>query len=127
MQLLPDPLLAQLSDLIAAQMGLHFPRERLPDLERGIHSAARDLGFEETGDDLIAHYADGSRSVVRQVQRALDNVRDKFRRSQGGRATIDLDYLIYCPSHRLVRVNASALDASRIVDAGSRDHLPARI
>ena len=41
--------------------------------------------LEETEDDLIVHYANQSKSVVRQVQRALDNVRDKFRRTQGGR------------------------------------------
>lgn len=53
------------------------------------------------------------------MQRALDNVRDKFRRSQGGRA-IDLDYLIYCPAHRLVEINAAALDPSRVADAARR-------
>jgi chemotaxis protein methyltransferase CheR len=36
-------LLAQLSDAIAAQMGLHFPKARWCDLERGIHAAAREF------------------------------------------------------------------------------------
>ena len=41
----------------------------------------KDGTLEETDDGLIAHYADRSKSVVDQVQRALDNVRDKFRRN----------------------------------------------
>lgn len=86
----------------------------------------KDGTLEETGDGLIAHYAGRSKSVVDQVQRALDNVRDKFRRTQGGRA-IDLDYLIYCPAHRLVGINAAALDPSRVVDATHRAQLPERI
>ncbi len=86
----------------------------------------KDGTLEETADGLIAHYADRSKSVVDQVQRALDNVRDKFRRTQGGRA-IDLDYLIYCPAHRLVGINAAALDPSRVVDATHRAQLPERI
>jgi len=40
-------LLAQLSDVIAAQMGLHFPRARWHDLERGIRAAARELDFRD--------------------------------------------------------------------------------
>ena len=86
----------------------------------------KDGTLEETEDGLIAHYADRSKSVVDQVQRALDNVRDKFRRTQGGRA-IELDYLIYCPAHRLVGINAAALDPSRVVDATQRAQLPERI
>jgi len=39
--------LSQLSELIAAQMGLHFPRERWPDLERGIRSAAREFDLKD--------------------------------------------------------------------------------
>jgi chemotaxis protein methyltransferase CheR len=40
-------LLAQLSDVIAAQMGLHFPRARWHALERGIRAAARELDFPD--------------------------------------------------------------------------------
>jgi chemotaxis protein methyltransferase CheR len=40
-------LLAQLSDLIAARLGLHFPRARWSDLERGIRTAARELDFPD--------------------------------------------------------------------------------
>jgi len=44
---MPEILLPRLSDFVAAQMGLHFPMERWRDLERGIHSAARDFGFTD--------------------------------------------------------------------------------
>ena len=83
--------------------------------------------LEDTDSGLIAHYADGSKNVVRQVHRAIDNVREKFRRAQGGRASLDLDYLIYCPSHRIARVNAAGLDAVRVVDATTRGQLAERI
>ena len=39
---------SQLSDIIAETMGLHFPRERSADLQRGVAEAARELGFEDT-------------------------------------------------------------------------------
>jgi len=42
----PESLLARLSDFVASQMGLHFPRERWGELERGTLAAARELGFE---------------------------------------------------------------------------------
>jgi len=44
---LPDSLLSRLSDFLASQMGLHFPRERWRDLERGIAAAARESGYTE--------------------------------------------------------------------------------
>lgn len=44
---LPDTLLSQLSELVAAQIGLRFPVERWRDLERGIGSAAREFGFKD--------------------------------------------------------------------------------
>lgn len=43
-----DTRLSQLSDFVAAQMGLHFPRQCWRDLERRISSAARELDFKDT-------------------------------------------------------------------------------
>lgn len=40
-------LLANLSGLVAARMGLHFPAERWRDLARGVESAARELDFAD--------------------------------------------------------------------------------
>lgn len=39
---------SRLSELIAETTGLHFPPERLADLQRGVAGAARELGFEDT-------------------------------------------------------------------------------
>ena len=42
---LPDALLSQLSDFLEVHMGLHFPRQRWHDLERGVAAASRDAGY----------------------------------------------------------------------------------
>jgi chemotaxis protein methyltransferase CheR len=42
-----DIMLSRFSEFVAAQMGLHFPKERWSDLERGIASAAGEFGFDE--------------------------------------------------------------------------------
>ena len=47
--------------------------------------------------------------------------------SESGPRKLKLDYLIYCPDHRVLKVNSAAFDMSRIVDAGAKDGLPARI
>ncbi len=83
--------------------------------------------LEQTASGLVKTYPDGSKSVGEQVQRSLDGIRRKFRAVHGPGATLDLDYLIYCPDHRLHALNAAALDASRIVDAEQRDRLAERI
>ena len=46
-QAVPHVLLAQLSDLIAARLGLHFPKARWRALERGIRAVARELEFSD--------------------------------------------------------------------------------
>ncbi len=42
-----DTELSKISELVAEQTGLHFPVNRLHDLERGICSAAREFGFKD--------------------------------------------------------------------------------
>jgi chemotaxis protein methyltransferase CheR len=42
-----EQVLHRISDVVAAQMGLHFPPERWRDLERGIASAAREFGLAD--------------------------------------------------------------------------------
>lgn len=42
-----DQLLSQLSGFITARFGLHFPKKRWRDLERGITGAAGDFGFND--------------------------------------------------------------------------------
>jgi len=83
--------------------------------------------LEETPAGLVKVYPDGAKSVAEQVQRALDGLRQKFRQVHRGHGGLELDYLLYCPDHRMQNVNAAALDRSRIVDAGDRDRLADRI
>jgi len=45
--------LAQVSELVSALMGLHFPEGRYRDLERGIESASIDFGFDNNIDEFI--------------------------------------------------------------------------
>jgi len=47
---LPDSLLSLLSDFLESQMGLHFPRVRWRDLERGIIAASRESGYAQAED-----------------------------------------------------------------------------
>ncbi|HEX2767686.1 MAG TPA: CheR family methyltransferase [Geobacteraceae bacterium] len=42
-----DQLLAQCSEFITLRFGLHYPKKRWRDLERGLIRAARDLGFTD--------------------------------------------------------------------------------
>ena len=42
-----DQLLAQCSEFITLCFGLHFPKKRWRDLERGLIRASRDLGFTD--------------------------------------------------------------------------------
>lgn len=42
-----DLLLSQLSEVLAARMGLHFPKDRWRDLERGVVSAAEEFHFND--------------------------------------------------------------------------------
>jgi len=47
-QPLSDFLLDEVSCSLAKQTGLHFPRERWPDMERGLSAAAREMEFPST-------------------------------------------------------------------------------
>lgn len=47
--ILTDVLRLQLCEFIAERIGLHFPAERWPDLERGLHGVAEDFGFQGIG------------------------------------------------------------------------------
>ena len=81
--------------------------------------------LDESADGLIKRYSDGRKNVASQIHRTLDSIRDQFKRQSGH--DILLDYLIYCPDHRLLDLNAVGLSASRIVDARDASHLADRI
>ncbi|MCY4469009.1 MAG: nuclease-related domain-containing protein [Thiotrichales bacterium] len=79
------------------------------------------------GDGLVKQYEDGDKNVNDQIRRSVDKVRQKFKWQHGSVRKLGLDYLIHCPDHRVVKVNAAALDMTRIVGAGARDGLAGRI
>ena len=83
--------------------------------------------LDETEAGLVKRYPGHTRLVGDQLRRSLEGIREKFKWMHGPRPGLDLDYLIYCPDHRVVRLNAAALDPSRIVDASSRQTLAGRI
>jgi hypothetical protein len=83
--------------------------------------------LSETGAGLIKRYEDGDKNVSVQIRRSVDKIRAKFDWQHGNGAGLALDYLIYCPDHRVLSVNAAALDMSRIVDANAKDGLAQRI
>lgn len=77
----------------------------------------------ETVNGLEKRYADGARSVVRQIRRNVDSVKGKFRRLHPDKDRPTVDYLFYCPDHRVIDLNAAGLDPARIVDASKRGKL----
>ena len=80
------------------------------------------------GDDgLVKQYEDGDKNVNDQIRRSVDKVHQKFKRQHGAKRKLKLDYLIYCPDHRVLKVNSAALGMNRIVDASAKDGLPVRI
>ncbi len=82
--------------------------------------------LDETERGLVKRYDDGAKNVGDQVRRSLENLREKFKWQNAGIRPLRLDYLVYCPDHRIKALNAAALDRSRIVDA-TDDDLAARI
>jgi len=42
-----ESLLSRFSEFVAAQIGMHFPRQRWSDLQRGIRAALKDFGFQD--------------------------------------------------------------------------------
>ncbi len=62
-------LLSQLSERIDSEMGLHFPEDRLHDLERKIRHAALDFGF----DDAESHNVGATVSNISRMNKISCN------------------------------------------------------
>lgn len=83
--------------------------------------------LEETDEGLVKRYAKGEKNAVQQIHRSIDKVREKFKRQKNSQRPLEVDYLIYCPDHKVVKVNAAGVDMQRIVDARSKNQLAKRI
>ena len=82
----------------------------------------------ESAQGLEKHYYGGEKKLVyTQVQRNLGNLRTKFSRSSSKHSNLNVDYLIYCPDHRIVNLNAASVDRARTIDAQTKDLLAKRI
>ena len=83
--------------------------------------------MHETEQGLEKHYSSGPKLVHSQVQRNIGVFRDKFKGAIHRSASLNIEYLIYCPDHRVIDVNAAGVDMSRTVDATSMKSLSDRV
>lgn len=83
--------------------------------------------LQETESTLIKDYGSSQKNVGDQLHRSIDHIRDKFKLQNPSGERLSIDYLVYCPEHRITRLNSAALDRNRIVDAGARVGLVERI
>jgi hypothetical protein len=82
--------------------------------------------LEESGEELFKNYWGGIRkSVNAQISRTIDNIKEKFQQVHGSK--IKVDYMIFCPDYSVKRINAIALNRSRIVDATNANRITNRI
>ncbi len=83
--------------------------------------------LEEMDEGLVKRYSAGPKSLDSQIQRNIGSIRDKFSSQHGDEQGLIVDYLIYCPDYRVLKINAAGIDKIRTVDAPARDQLPQRI
>ena len=84
--------------------------------------------LQESERGLEKHYKNGDPKLVySQVRRNFELLRDKFRKQNPGSPKLKIDYLIYCPDHKVAAINAAGIDMARTVDARARENLPQRV
>ena len=81
--------------------------------------------LDESSEGLVKRYADGRKNVATQIHRNIKGIRDQFKRQSG--RELEVDYIIYCPDHKVRDLNAAGIDASRIVDATTASSLTERV
>jgi hypothetical protein len=82
--------------------------------------------LEETAEGLAKRHGGKAQLIPVQMARTAETLRAKLGRSLD-RDDIRLDYLLYCPDHRVVAPTTAGMSAERIVDASRRDRLCAVI
>ena len=82
--------------------------------------------LEEAADGLFKQYRDKRKSVARQMQRSIDALQARYKQGHGGRPLV-LDYLLYCPDHRVVSPATAGIAPERIVDAKTAGQLSEKI
>jgi hypothetical protein len=81
--------------------------------------------LEETDQGLVKWYGSDDKSVVGQMNRSLNQIRNKFQFLHGKSEEPSYSFLLYCPDYRVKNVNAAGLDEDCIVDATSKAKLSA--
>jgi hypothetical protein len=80
----------------------------------------------ETPEGLVKAYPNKRKNVAVQIQRSVDSLQSRFRHGHAG-VGMALDYLLYCPDHRVLSPATAGIAPDRIVDAGKAGQLAARI
>lgn len=82
--------------------------------------------LKDTDHGLVKEYAFKSKNLHTQIGDSIDVIRKKFSEQRHNHGLI-VDYLLYCPDHRVRNINSPMLDMSRIVDSTSDAELIQRI
>ncbi len=72
--------------------------------------------LEETPDGLVKRYPDKPKVVKVQMQRSIDALQSRFKQGHKGER-LTVDYLLYCPDHRVASPATAGIAPERIVDA----------
>ncbi|NGZ27978.1 MAG: ATP-binding domain-containing protein [Magnetococcales bacterium] len=83
--------------------------------------------LHEMDGGLYKDYASGSKDVVQQIHRSLNNVREKYKSIHGAKDRLNIDYLLYCPDYNIKNLNSVGIDASHIVDASNSRQIEKQI
>lgn len=78
--------------------------------------------LDETAEGLAKRHGGKSLLLPVQLARTAESLRARLVRSLDG-AAVQLDYLLYCPDHRVASPATAGLPPERVVDAGRRDDL----
>ena len=78
--------------------------------------------LDETAEGLAKRHGGKSQLLPVQLARTADSMRARLDRSLEGGA-VALDYLLYCPDHRVASPATAGLPPERVVDASQRDDL----
>ena len=100
-----------------------------------VNRAGRVLVIEQKNGPLVEtpqglekhYYGEKKKLVYTQIQRNLGNLRKKFQKTNPQFPSLDVDYLIYCPDHRIVDTTSAGVDRPRTVDASAKANLATRI
>jgi hypothetical protein len=76
----------------------------------------------ETAEGLAKRYGEQQKSVPYQLARNVDALHSRLRRSCAPHPVF-VDFLLYCPHHRVRNPGSAGIDPARIVDAGRSKQL----